>query len=314
MKGYVQDIINRHYAEASSGLVNKAPSHLCRGEGVEKNFFILKIDLVNSTALLKHRQQSTYLKIAHTFLSTIDQITRDFGADGSQVEYAGDGVLAYFPEVQDQADKLLQVAALSRQAVGELAACNQTLRGLHLQCRIVLDVAPLIVAKIGPRGDAFPTAIGYPLHQVAKLEKTISPDVGRVTERFYQRLLLCNRKYLIPVHEAPSLANAIRQPPAQLTLPRVQQGGLRALSAGLGDSSSLLSQPTASPWTLGLLNLPVDQQSASSLGKTRFGLLESALHERQQGGLHISSTAAFSNKLVGYNLNWHLLSQDLGLN
>ncbi len=68
----IDDLLARHFREANADLVDKAPSTLNRGEGTEKSFFLMKIDLVGSTPLLWNRRQSTYLKLAHTFLSTID--------------------------------------------------------------------------------------------------------------------------------------------------------------------------------------------------------------------------------------------------
>ena len=81
----IKELLQRHYAEAAEGLVDKPPSQLLRGEGTEKSFYIMKIDLVGSTQLLLGRKKSTYLKLAHTFLSTVDKITQNFGADPDQV-------------------------------------------------------------------------------------------------------------------------------------------------------------------------------------------------------------------------------------
>src|SRR6185369_17791980 len=92
----IEDIIRKHYAEAVGGMVDKVPSALNRGEGTEREFYMLKIDLVDSTTFLWTRTHKTYLKLAHTFLSSVDEITREFGADDGQVEYVGDSIIAYF--------------------------------------------------------------------------------------------------------------------------------------------------------------------------------------------------------------------------
>ncbi len=90
----IDEIINKYYYEAE--MVNKVPSDLNRGEGTETEFYIMKIDLCRSTMFLYKKNPQTYLKIAHTFLSSVDEITREFGADANQAEYAGDSVIAYF--------------------------------------------------------------------------------------------------------------------------------------------------------------------------------------------------------------------------
>ena len=61
-------LIATHQEEAFEGIVDIAPSRLARGQGTEKNFYILKIDLVGSTMMLQGRHKGTYLKLAHTFL------------------------------------------------------------------------------------------------------------------------------------------------------------------------------------------------------------------------------------------------------
>lgn len=181
--------------------MDKPPSRLLRGEGTEKNFFILKIDLVGSTKMLMRCRKGTYLKLAHTFLSSIDKITQDFGADPNQVEYAGDSVLAYFPEEAVPAEDVLQAACYSRAAVLGIQRLDATFRSFKPICKVVLHFDTLLVSKIGPRASSFITAIGHPLHQVAKIEKEISADTGRATEKFFGRIAKENRKFLAPVYE-----------------------------------------------------------------------------------------------------------------
>lgn len=196
----IHELLKQHYDEASEGLVDKPPSRLCRGEGTEKNFYILKIDLVNSTQLLLRRRKATYLKFAHTFLSTIDKITQNFGADPSQTEYAGDSVLAYFPENKASAEDVLTAACHSRAAVLGMQKLDGTLGGLKLQCKAALHFDSLIISNIGPRTDSLLTAIGFPLHRVAKIEKDIAADTGRATPQFYEKVTNPNKKFLKPIY------------------------------------------------------------------------------------------------------------------
>jgi class 3 adenylate cyclase len=198
---YIQDVLGRYYREASQGLVDIAPSKLNRGQGTQKNFYIFKIDLSNSTQILRYRQQSTYLKLAHTFLSSIDEITCKQGADPNQTEYAGDGVIAYFPE-NTPPGHILMAAILCREAVLRIRALDSTLNSLPINFRLAIHYAPLVVAKIGRRGDSILSAIGLPIHQVAKMEEQINAGVGRVSMEFYNRLPTELREYLIPVEDS----------------------------------------------------------------------------------------------------------------
>lgn len=194
----IREWLQSHYDEAAAGLVEKYPSQLLRGEGTEKKFFIMKIDLVGSTQLLLRKRGSTYLKLAHTYLSTIDKITQKFGADPDQVEYAGDSVLAYFSERGTSAEDVLTAACYSRVAVEQIQHLDGPLKGLGLMCKIVLHFDSLIMSKIGPRTNSTLTAIGWPLHLVAKLEKDISPGIGWATEKFFNQADARNRRFFSP--------------------------------------------------------------------------------------------------------------------
>lgn len=209
----IRELLQRHSDEAAEGLVDKPPSQLLRGEGTEKNFYIMKIDLVGSTQLLLGRKKSTYLKLAHTFLSTVDKITQDFKADPNQVEYAGDSVLAYFAENKASAEDVITAACYSRAAVQQIQYLEGVLNTLQLKCRVVLHFDTLMVSKIGPRANSILTAIGHPIHRVAKLEKEISPDTGRATEKFFQQIRAENRKFLCPVYEEKQVPVTTHIPP-----------------------------------------------------------------------------------------------------
>jgi class 3 adenylate cyclase len=232
----LRDLLQQHYDEAASGLVEKSPSELSRGEGTEKSFFILKIDLVGSTVLLRSARKSTYLKLAHTYLSTIDKITQKFGADPAQVEYAGDSVLAYFSETKATAEDVLVAACHARAAVDQIKELKGTLNGLELRCKIVLHYDALIVSKIGPRANSMQTAIGWPLHHVSKLEKETSPGVIFITEKFQRKINLKNRHFLIPMY----FENEALTPSVSLTAPT----GLFAPLSGRGLFQNKLLVPT----------------------------------------------------------------------
>lgn len=236
----IHELLERHYEEASGGLVDKPPSRLSRGEGTEKNFFILKIDLANSTQMLMRSRKETYLKLAHTFLSSIDKITRDCGADPDQTEYAGDSVLAYFPENAVTAENVVVAACYSRAAVLGIQRLDATFSKYKPTCRVVLHFDTLIVSKIGPRAGSFITAIGHPIHKVAKIEKEISAGIGRVTEKFFGQIAKENRKYFEPVY-------------VETRVP-VFQSDISVFNGLLGLGSSV--QAPAFSTILGLINSP----------------------------------------------------------
>jgi class 3 adenylate cyclase len=207
-------LLAAHLAETSSGLVEGPPSALRRGEGTERNFFILKVDLVGSTQLLMGRRLETYMRLAHTFLSTVDRITQEYGSDPNQVEYAGDGLMAYFPDRQDAATRVLECAYYVQAAVQRIALLGGTVGGLKPRCRMVVHHAPLVVARIGPRANSTLSAIGWPLHRVSKIEKDIDPGTGRATTEFAQQLPRELRRHLVGVYREEQV---LVQPPTPVT-------------------------------------------------------------------------------------------------
>jgi class 3 adenylate cyclase len=210
----IDSIISKHFAEASAGLVDKAPSALARGEATEKNYFILKLDLVGSTQLLLKRKKETYLKFAHTFLSTVDKITQDFGADANQVEYAGDSVLSYFPSNSTTAEAVIQATCLSKIAIERMENLDGALGSIRFRCRAVLHYAPLLVARIGPRGNAILSAIGNPLHLVSKIEKRVPMNMAFATEKFYSQVAVQSRHFLNAIYEEKKIPiSPIASPP-----------------------------------------------------------------------------------------------------
>lgn len=197
-------ILQKYYDEANKGLNNdKAPSALNRGEGTEKEYYIFKIDIVGSTLFLGNKFPQTYLKLAHVFLSSIDEITREYGADASQVEYAGDSVLAYFDVTKVPALDVLLAAYWSMEAALKIKTLDDSFKRYSCKTKVVLHYGKLIMAKIGPWGDYRFSAIGKELHRVSKLEKRVSGGVGHVTKEFGQRLeLKARRKLLTGVYES----------------------------------------------------------------------------------------------------------------
>ena len=222
MSKMISDIVQKYYNEANQGLQkDKPPSALKRGEGTEKDFFILKIDLVGSTKFVRNRFPQTYLKLAHVFLSSVDEITRAFGAEDSQVEYAGDSVLAYFYANKVKAIDVLKAAHYTRLATLSIRALDAAFSKYKFNTRIILHYGKLMMAKIGPWGDQRLSAIGKELHKVGHLEKKIGNNIGCATKEFGMQLSLQERRKLLqgvyytaeaPAPMLPAVSGLLGQP------------------------------------------------------------------------------------------------------
>lgn len=283
MKSYVLDILSRHYDEAAGGLVNKAPSDLNRGEGTEVANYLFKIDLVGSTMALRGRHKTTYLKVAHSFLSTIDQITRDHGADEQQVEYAGDSVLAYFPTTRVDPRELITVATLGRYALEQLKRLDATLRQLPLSSRVAIHCGTLIMSSIGPWGGRLNTAMGLPLHELGHMEKDIPAGEARTTREFWECLEAdFRKKYLY----AKTKETQVLVTPAPTLMP----------TPALPD-----------PYRGGLLGSVAAQSGAQSLANILYGA--------SQAPQPIVTPPRYETKveILGYHLKWPLLYRELNL-
>lgn len=279
----IRDVLQTHYDEAADGLVEKSPSRLARGEGTRKNYYILKIDLVNSTVMLRGRRPETYLKYAHTFLSTVDRITQSFGADAEQVEYAGDSVLAYFPDSVNAFD-VVKAACFAKVAVEQMRSMDRTLGSLPLACKIVLHYDALTMARIGPRASSFITAIGFPIHRVAKLEKEIMSGTGRATREFFRQLAPAEKRYLSAVY-LPAPAEVA---PAH--------------------TCNELSQPSASS-LLRQLGMPARLPPQNPLADALYGrgMRQPSAQQAGVANLPIITTVPVYAEVIGYDLKWQTL-------
>jgi len=165
----IDKLIETHLDEARGGILTCSVSELARGQCTSRNYFLFKIDLAASTLVLRNTKPAQYARIAHAYLSTIDAITQQFGAESQQTEYQGDSVLAFFPERGNAADEVVSAAVQAHYAVNRL----RHRVGVQLQPRLLLHFAALTVAKIGPWSESHRVAIGMPIHHVAKKEDEV---------------------------------------------------------------------------------------------------------------------------------------------
>lgn len=250
---YIDDLLDRHYGESTGSMRRCTVSELGRGKCTSRPYFIFKIDLVNSTVFLKNQKPATYARIAHAYLSTIDSITQQFGAEPEQTEYQGDGVLALFPERGNTAIDVLSAAVHAHYAVNQLRHVS----GVNLHPKIVLHYADLTVAKIGPWSETHRVAIGLPIHTVAKREDSIKPGTIWVSEALAAKFELAFRKrFLSPQYVATTTNEKVlvADPPP---LPNVPLNNLFSGFGIVGTDASLAQimglgggtkpQPTYSP-------------------------------------------------------------------
>jgi class 3 adenylate cyclase len=187
-------LIQRHLGEASGTLRDCPVNELNRGESTRRNYFIFKIDLTGSTEVLRSVRPATYARIGHAYLSTVDRITQEYGAEAEQTEYHGDGVLALFPERGNVAAAVLRAAILSHYAVNKLRR-EASITGVHP--KVLLHFAPLVIAKIGPYSESHRVAIGIPIHLVSKKEKEIGARQIWVSDEFARQMALGDRTALL---------------------------------------------------------------------------------------------------------------------
>jgi class 3 adenylate cyclase len=232
----IDEIIKKHYDEAVCGIVDKVPSALNRGEGTEREFYMLKIDLVDSTVFTWTRTHKTYLRLAHTFLSSVDEITRGFGADDDQVEYVGDSIIAYFRADKVNALSVLYAAYYCQEAALQMKTLDATFSKYHFLTKTILHYGKLILARIGPRGDTFVTAIGPALHKACKMESRVSPGQSRVSTEFREKLQGRERLLLKPNYKETKVPKAAELLPATRSLSNP--------ATLLGMSLSDLARPT----------------------------------------------------------------------
>lgn len=181
----IDDLVARHLAETSGTNRDCSVSDLARGECTRRDYYIFKLDLANSTTALKTQRPAIYARVAHAHLSTVDRITREWGAEPEQTEYHGDSVLAFFPERGNTSEGVLTAAIQSHYAVNRL---RHTVNILALRPRILLHFAQLTVAKIGPWSESHRVAIGIPIHLVAHKEKSIEAPTIWVSDEFARQL------------------------------------------------------------------------------------------------------------------------------
>jgi class 3 adenylate cyclase len=313
----IDSLLARHIGETSGTLRNCSVSELVRGECTSRPYFIFKIDLVNSTALLRNYKPAVYAQIAHAYLSTVDAITQQFGAEPEQTEYHGDSVLALFPERGNNAVEVISAAVQAHYAVNKL----RKLVGVALCPKVLLHFAPLTVAKVGPWNETHRVAIGLPIHIVAKREKELATGriwlsdqlATKLSQRVQQQFL--ERSYLsvtepeqvpLPANEWTvgllSSLGAVASPPREgVALSSLLAPG-PASSPSTNDLGSLFAALSNSPPS----RIPTAADYARALQETA-GLLSPPPPTQYETRL------VTKKKPDGYELRINVAYQDLGL-
>jgi class 3 adenylate cyclase len=274
----IDNLLDRHIGETTGTLRNCSVSELARGECTSRTYFIFKIDLTNSTVLLRNQKPAMYARIAHAYLSTVDAITQQYGAEPEQTEYHGDSVLALFPERGNTAIEIVSAAVQAHYAVHRL----RKLVGIALYPKVLLHFAPLAVAKIGPWNDTHRVAIGLPIHSVAKREKELatgriwlSDQLGaKLAKDFHQQLL--DRSY-VKITEYEQVPVPTPAPPPSSAWSDALQNPTVGLLSSLGAFVSPPAQAHSSLLASGLESLSTRDDlsslmSAISTNKSASGI------------------------------------------
>ena len=231
----IDDLIARHLEEASGGQLDCSVSELGRGECTSRNYFIFKVDLVGSTQLLKRARPATYARIAHAYLSTVDRITQECGAEAVQTEYHGDSVLAFFPERGNAADLVLTAAVRTHYAVNRL---RHLVANEGLRAKVLLHFARLVVAKIGPWNESHRVALGIPIHYVANKEKELNAGVIWTSDDFARELgPAIRQKLLTRRHVSKTTIEMVPEEPPPAPQPGPLSSGPGSVFGGLPGQS-----------------------------------------------------------------------------
>lgn len=245
----IDGLLQKYMAEAERSVTDTAPSALKRGEGTLCDYFILKIDLCGSTEFLKRKHHTTYLRFAHVFLSTMDHITQQYGAESTQNEYAGDSVIAYFLCDKVHPFDVLLAAHYCRHAASQMKDAYPTFKGYKFETKVVLHKTKLVISKIGPWGGHRVTAIGYGIHQVCKMEQKLEAGHGRTTTQFadalgkpYSRFVSAN--YTQEAMAAPAPSPTPAPTPSLLELATILDSAPAPAPSYRGMLGQALAQPS----------------------------------------------------------------------
>ncbi len=249
-KRELDELFTRHVAETADGQLDCAVNELARGQSTLRHHYILKVDIVNSTMLLRGRQAQTYVRLVHPFFSTLDAICRSWGADSAQTEYHGDSVLALFPDRGNTAMDVLAAAVQCHYVCKLLARESTNRREFGIRTRTVLHYGPLSVTITGPYGESHRVAVGIPIHDAAKREKEVAAGTIWASDAFTALLSVQERaSYMRRQRKTETVREQVRvEPPAPPMAPLSSLLGLGAAQpqqhSALSLAGSYLSPPS----------------------------------------------------------------------
>jgi class 3 adenylate cyclase len=148
------------------------------------DFIIISIDLVRSTALMRHMEQERYLRMNQIYLNEVTTMLHHFHA--SILNIQGDGIIAYLPgpNVNGMHDNAIDCAS----SIGYLFehGINDVLNEYgypELKYRIGLDTGS---PEIVPQGQEGYNLVGMAVNLATKIQESADSNeilLGEVTER-----------------------------------------------------------------------------------------------------------------------------------
>jgi class 3 adenylate cyclase len=168
-------------------LADKILANRGRLAGERKLVTVLFADLVGYTTLSTQvGEEGLFTLMDELYELLIHEVHR---YEGTVNELTGDGLVAFFgaPLAVEQAPQRAVRAALAlHEAVTQLSAHLERVRGVRLQLRVGLNTGPVIVGTVGTNLRMDYKAIGNTVNLAARMEQTATPGTVQLTEHTYK--------------------------------------------------------------------------------------------------------------------------------
>jgi class 3 adenylate cyclase len=168
-------------------LADKILANRGRLAGERKLVTVLFADIAGYTALsARVGEEALFALMDELYELLIHEVHR---YEGTVNELTGDGLVAFFgaPLAVEQAPQRAVRAALAlHEAVTQLSAHLERVRGVRLQLRVGLNTGPVIVGTVGTNLRMDYKAIGNTVNLAARMEQTATPGTVQLTEHTYK--------------------------------------------------------------------------------------------------------------------------------